>query len=175
MAFVDRVADFLDEQSIAFALIGAAALSARGISRSTYDIDLFTVDTRVLQKALWDPIRPFADVEVRRGDFDDPLKGVVWIQPPTERKIDIVVGRWKWEQDVIERAQPTPSATRSLPTVTAADLILLKLAAGGSQDAWDIGRLLKIADPTVVAEVEQRVPDLKPNARDLWQRILRER
>jgi len=175
VAFVDRVADFLDERSIAFALIGAAALSARGISRSTYDVDLFTVDTRVLQKELWDPIRPLADIEVRRGDFDDPLKGVVWIQPPKERKIDIVVGRWKWEQGVIERAQPTPSAARSLPTVTTADLILLKLAAGGGQDAWDVSRLLNIVDRTVVDEVERRLTDLKQDARLLWQRLLRER
>jgi hypothetical protein len=175
VAFVDRVADFLDEQSIAFALIGAAALSARGISRSTYDVDLFTVDTRVLQKELWNPMRPLAEVEVRRGDFDDPLKGVVWIQPPNERKIDIVVGRWKWEQGVIERAQPTPSIARSLPTVTSADLILLKLAAAGGQDAWDVGRLLEIVDRTVIAEVEERLADLQQDARDLWQRILRER
>jgi hypothetical protein len=172
VAFVDRVADLLDEQHIPFAAIGAWALAARGLTRSTYDVDLFTVDTRVLQKATWDSIQPLAAIEIRRGDFADPLKGVVWIKPPGERKIDIVVGRWKWEQDVIERAKPTPSADRSLPTVTTPDLILLKLAAGGGQDLWDVSRLLKIVDRTVIAEVEQRLPDLKPDARDRWQRIL---
>ena len=175
MAFVDRVADLLDEQHIAFAAIGAWALAVRGLPRSTYDVDLFTVDTRVLEKETWEPIRSLANIEIRRGDFTDPLKGVVWIKPPRERKVDVVVGRWKWEQDVIERAKPTPSANRSLPTVTTPDLILLKLAAGGGQDLWDVGRLLKIVDGTVIAEVEQRLPDLKPDANDRWQRILRKR
>jgi hypothetical protein len=108
------VADLLDEHSIPFALIGAAALSARGISRSTYDVDLFTVDLRVFQKELWDPIRALADIEIRRGDFSDPLKGVIWIKPSN-------------------------------------------------------------VDRNVVDEVEQRLPDLKQEARDLWQLILRDR
>jgi len=58
-----------------------------------------------------------------------------------------------------------------LPVVTAADLVLLKLAAGGSKDAWDIGRLLGVISPQEVAEIEQRLGDLRRDARDLWQRI----
>jgi hypothetical protein len=65
------------------------------------------------------------------------------------------------------------SAAGHLPTVTTSDLILLKLAAGGGQDAWDIGRLLNIASEKVIAEVEERLPDLQKDARELWQRIRR--
>jgi hypothetical protein len=50
-------------------------------------------------------------------------------------------------------------------------LILLKLYAGGSKDAWDITQLLAVLDNSVVAEVEERLPDLQKDARDLWQRI----
>jgi hypothetical protein len=175
VAFVDRIADLFDEQHVAFALIGAAAVAARGVPRSTYDVDLLTVDTRVLGDEIWESIRALAEIQVRRGEFDDPLRGVVWIRPAKERSIDIVVGRWKWQQRVIERAEPTPSENRSLPTVTTADLILLKLAAGGAQDAWDIGRLLAVNHWNVVADVEQRLVDLRPDASDLWKRILSER
>lgn len=175
MAFVDRLADFFDEQRIAFALIGAAAVAARGVPRSSYDVDFLTVDQRVLQDEIWTPIRNLAEVTIRKGDFDDPLRGVVRIRPAKERSVDVVVGRWKWQQHVIERAEPTPSDERSLPTVTTADLILLKLAAGGPQDAWDIDRLLAVAGGSVVTEVEERLPDLQNDARDLWKRMLRER
>lgn len=173
MTLVEHVARFFEEHQIAYALIGASAVAARGLARSTYDVDLFTVDKRVLENEIWEPIRPLAYVEVRRGDLFDPLKGVVWIRPENERPIDVVVGRWKWEQRVIERAELVHSAAGHLPTVTTSDLILLKLAAGGGQDAWDIGRLLNIASEQVIAEVEERLPDLQQDARDLWQRIRR--
>jgi len=70
VVLIERVADLLDEHSIAFALIGAAALATRGVARSTFDIDLLTVDTRVLKKLIWVPIQAEATVDVRRGDFD---------------------------------------------------------------------------------------------------------
>jgi hypothetical protein len=171
VAFVDRVADLFDEQHINFALIGAEALAVRGVPRSSYDVDLLTVDARVLSNELWEPVRILADIEIRRGDLDDPLRGVVKIRPPKEKSIDVVVGRWKWQQRVIERAEATPSEGRMLPTVTTADLILLKLAAGGPQDAWDVTSLLAVTTARVAAEVEERLPDLKHDAKDLWRRI----
>ena len=171
VTLVERVANLFEEQQIAFALIGASAVAARGLPRSTYDVDLLTVDKRVLDDQLWEPIRGFAYVEVRRGDHFDPLKGVVWLRPDRERPIDVVVGRWKWEQRVIERAELVQSQAGYLPTVTTSDLILLKLAANGAQDAWDVGRLLKVVPQEVVAEVEERLPDLQQDARELWKRI----
>jgi hypothetical protein len=171
VTLVERVAKLFEEQQIPFALIGASAVAARGLPRSTYDVDLLTVDKRVLDDEIWGPIRELAYVEVRRGDLFDPLKGVVWIRPESERPIDVVVGRWKWEQRVIERAEWVQSAAGYLPTVTTSDLILLKLAAAGAQDAWDVGRLLKVASEQVIADVEERLPDLQQDARDLWQRL----
>ena len=171
VTLVERVAKLFEEQQIAYALIGASAVAARGLPRSTYDVDLLTVDKRVLDDQLWEPIRAFAYIEVRRGDHFDPLKGVVWLRSDKERPIDVVVGRWKWEQRVIERAELVHSAAGYLPTVTASDLILLKLAASGAQDAWDVSRLLKVVPQEVIAQVEERLPDLQQDARDLWQRI----
>ena len=163
--------DFLDENSIAFAIIGASALATRGVARSTFDIDLLTVDARVLNEPIWAPIQSEVTVDIRRGDFDDPLRGVVRILPLQGRSIDVVLGKWKWERAVIERAELVTAGPRPLPVVTASDLVLLKLAAGGPKDAWDIGRLLGVIKPESLAEVEQRLPDLQPDARALWDRI----
>lgn len=64
---------------------------------------------------------------------------------------------------------------RSVPVARAADLILLKLYAGGGKDAWDITQLLAVLDDSVITEVDECLADLQQDARDLWQRILRER
>ena len=44
MTLVDRVSARLQAAGIPHALIGAAALAAAGVARSTFDIDLLTVD-----------------------------------------------------------------------------------------------------------------------------------
>ena len=43
-----RVVRALEERGIPFALIGAAAMAAHGVSRSTYGTDLFSVGSTAL-------------------------------------------------------------------------------------------------------------------------------
>jgi hypothetical protein len=171
VALLDHLADLLEKSDVAFALIGAEAVAARGVPRATFDIDLFTVDVRVLREEFWSSLSHAADIEIRRGDFDDPLRGVVRIHVVGEPSIDLVVGRWKWEQKMVERAELLSSLR--IRVVTTSDLILLKLAAGGTQDAWDISRLLAVNGEDVVADVEKGLVDLRLDARELWQRIRR--
>jgi hypothetical protein len=163
----ERVVDFLKLRDVRFALIGAAALAVHGISRSTVDIDLLVTDERVLDAPFWTPL--VAAVDVRRGDSEDPLAGVVRCRAAGERDVDIVVGKGAWEQGVLDRAQPMRRHMNDVPTVGAADLILLKLYAGGSQDRWDIEQLLAGDDrEALVATVDARVEALPNAARMLW-------
>jgi hypothetical protein len=56
--------------------------------------------------------------------------------------------------------------------VRASDLILLKLYAGGSQDAWDIEQLLAAGDrETLVVAVNAELDSLPGDARARWRRI----
>ena len=81
MTTVERVCAVLVANGIGHALIGAAALAARGVARSTYDIDLIISDPRVLEPRVWTPLREAgATVDIRRGDAEDPLGGVVRIE-----------------------------------------------------------------------------------------------
>jgi len=68
MTLLGRVVDLLVRRDIPHALIGAAALAARGIARSTFDIDLLTTDAGVLQTEWWSPLqrRPIRSVGGRR-------------------------------------------------------------------------------------------------------------
>jgi len=139
------------------------------------DVDFFVVASIVLKKEFWISFGESVQVDCRPGDFDDSLRGLVRMRDEQGEVVDVVVGKWKWQEGVIQRSEPANMWGRSVPVVRAADLILLKLYAGGGKDAWDITELLGVLDDSVVTEVEERLPDLPPDARALWQRIRAER
>ena len=62
----------------------------------------------------------------------------------------------------------------SVEAAGPADLMLLKLFAGGPQDAWDIDQLLDVV-PAAVPEVEASLAALPADCRSLWRRILEAR
>jgi hypothetical protein len=166
-----RVAGFLEMNAIDYALIGATAVGRYGVTRATMDIDFFVVDAGVLKRDLWTPLGGSVQVDCRPGDFEDSLRGLVRLLDDQGGIVDVVVGKWKWQAGVVERSEPSTIWGRSVPIVRAADLILLKLYAGGGKDAWDITQLLAVLDSSVIAEVEEHLSDLQPDARSLWQRI----
>jgi len=170
---IDRVQNILDRLGVTYALIGGMAVVARGYARFTLDLDLLTTDKRVLQPALWVELSDSGvTVDVRKGDSDDPLAGVVRIGSKPE-VIDIVVGKWKWEQRVIDRAEVLEFEGRSLRVPLASDLILLKLSAGGSIDQQDVVRLLAVGPrDQLVAEVNEKISELPLDAQQLWERLI---
>ena len=165
MTLLERVSGFLFSGDIAHALIGAAALAVHGVSRSTLDQDLLVVDRNVLDASFWTGFSG-AVVDVRRGDDADPLAGVVRIRSDDERDVDVVVGRSIWQEAVLRRA--TRLGAGPLRVVDAADLILLKLYAGGSQDRWDIEQLLALDDGATTANVDERIAPLPDRSREMW-------
>ena len=167
MTLLGDVCGLLSALDIPHALIGAAALAARGIARSTFDIDLLTTDRRVLEQPLWaDLVRAGVSVDVRRGDADDPLAGVVRISAPGQRPVDLVVGRYAWQARAVERAD---TARIGPPVVTTVDLILLKLYAGGAQDLWDVRELLRASEAQpLVDAVEGELVALPAAMRAAW-------
>jgi hypothetical protein len=164
MIALDRVTAVLDEHHISHALIGAAALAARGIARSTYDIDLLTTDLRVLDPGVWDTLPPDA-VDIRRGDAEDPLAGVIRISLRTDRPVDVVVGKHPWQERAVVRAEAIAGSTR---VVLARDLVLLKLYAGGTQDLWDVRELLALGDTPLREEVTADLAALPKPLQQLW-------
>ena len=142
------------------------ALAARGAARATLDLDLLTADERVLHPTFWN-----IDVDVRKGDFDDPLRGVIRIAG--HEPIDVVVGRYKWQRDIVERAEPVMVRGISVPVPTIGDLILLKLFAGGYRDLNDVSELLGIGSrDQLVAAVTSALRDLPAEMNERWRRLL---
>lgn len=167
MTLLTRVVERLAAASIPHALIGAAALAVRGVARSTFDIDLLTTERRVLDGDLWSPlVEAGIEVDCRRGDADDPLAGVVRLAQTGQRPVDLIVGRYIWQARAVARAEVTGDGP---PVVTAADLILLKLFAGGTQDLWDVRELLRQSGAeAVAADVEASLVDLPASLRERW-------
>lgn len=175
MSLVSEVIAVLATQGIRSAVIGAAALALHGASRATEDVDLLAVDSRCLDDRLWDALRRGGTrCDIRRGDDDDPLAGVVRCERTGERTVDLVVGRAAWQRQVIERASALRLVPHEpeLPVVGPADLVLLKLYAGGPQDAWDIRQLLLgPAGAMIRQEVGERLDDLPLEGRSLWEEL----
>jgi hypothetical protein len=173
MTLLEQVVGTLQREGIPHALIGAGALAVHGVSRSTLDHDLLAMDTRALDRAMWGEW-PGVDIDIRRPDADDPLAGVIRFRAAGERDVDLVVGRGAWQRDIISRAGPLRIGDTDVQVVTAADLVLLKLYAGGTQDRWDIEQLLA-AEPSdkLRAQVESRLPALPLRCRELWSTTFR--
>jgi hypothetical protein len=112
-------------------------------------------------------------VDVRSGDDADPLAGVVRLSAADQRTVDVVVGRHPWQAAVARRAVATRVGSASVPVAVPADLVLLKLYAGGPQDAWDVQQLLAAVPdaPTLSREVERGLASLPADAVELWRRI----
>lgn len=174
MSLLDRVTAVLGGAGVRYAVIGAAAMAAHGVARSTHDIDLLTLARACLDAGLWTPLADAGvDVSVTRGDAADPLAGVVRFEEPGKRPVDLVVGRHRWQTRVLERAQPAVIHGSRVPAVQARDLVALKLFAGGAQDAWDIAQLLAGPDrEALIAAVTADIDELPAPCRAFWERIL---
>lgn len=170
MTNLERVCGALDASGIPHALIGAAALAARGVARSTYDIDLLTADDRVLAIMVWSPLTIAGlRVDIRKGDAEDPLGGVVRIEAASERPVDVVLAKHAWQSRAVERAEEVAGGP---PIVLARDLVLLKLYAGGPQDLWDIAELVRQPQAgSLVAEVTADVVHLSSEMQERWARF----
>src|SRR5262249_17333989 len=113
------------------------------------------------------------DITMHRGDVDDPLAGVVRLRARGGGgPLDVVIGRSGWMSAVLERAASSEVDGVHLPVARRADLILLKLYAGGAQDGWAIEQRLAGAESdAVIEDVERELPRLPPHASQLWRRI----
>lgn len=167
---IGAITERLEAAGVAFAVIGAAAMSALGFPRQTLDFDLLVTDRRVLDERFWGGLGVAAQVRV--GDGDDPLAGVVRFEKPA---VDVVIGRFRWKAEALGRAIRLQVGGRTLPVVTLGDLILLKLHAGGYRDAADVRMMLDGAGRETVEHVERVLPALDADARRLWDEVRDER
>jgi predicted nucleotidyltransferase len=165
---LESVIRVLETASVPYALIGGVALAARGAGRSTIDLDLLTTNRSVLRRDFWTSFA--SPIDVRVGDPDDPLAGVVRISG--EEPIDVVVGKYRWQSEVVGRAQPVEIFGVTIPVARTEDLILLKLFAGGPRDLEDVRQILRLGNrEQLVAGVAAHLGDLPDEMRSRWRAL----
>ncbi|HSK80172.1 MAG TPA: hypothetical protein VLQ45_27205 [Thermoanaerobaculia bacterium] len=149
-------------------------MAVHGLNRTTLDADLMALDPACLDRQTWTDLNAQGvDVEITKGDLTDPLAGVARFETPGQPPVDLVIGKFTWQREMIERAPLRSYADLELPILGPADLILLKLYAGGPQDAWDILQVLEGPDRERLIEVvERELPRLPERCSALWKRVL---
>jgi hypothetical protein len=168
-----RITGHLRETATPFAVIGAVALAVHGAPRYSSDIDLMVADTKVLERGFWSKA-PLVPVELRRGDGDDPLAGlVVFPTEPGAIPVEVVVGKGYAARVALESAQENPQL--GCAVVTPLGLALLKLEAGGTRDIHDL-LALDEAQRTLTGwglteAVAPHVPSLSRHAQGAWIRL----
>ncbi len=174
MKRAEPVCRFLESIGASYALIGGHAVSIRGYPRMTIDYDFLTTDRRVLQAETWQVLQAAgASVDARKGEYDDPLAGVVHLTLADGTECDVIVAKWKWEQGVIDRAELLDVDGVVLPVPRTSDLILLKLSAGGEHDLRDASILLRVSDrERVISEVDEHIESLSADSQLAWRRLL---
>jgi hypothetical protein len=174
MSLLRRVFEVVESRSVPVALIGGVALAAHGVIRATKDADLLATDLRLLDATIWKPLEAESvTVSVNKGESDDPLAGVVRFRRDPEPPVDLVLGRERWLDGVLARRQPVELSGESLQVVTAADLVLLKLDAGGPIDLIDARLLLAGPDGQQLRKlVEDRATDLPQRLREPLKKLL---
>ena len=165
MERLPKIVDRLRQGDVPFALIGAAAMSVHGFARQTFDIDFLTTKRSILHP---DFCAGFPSADVRIGDFDDPLAGVVRFEDPN---LDIVVGKFRWQSEMVDRAVNASVGGTILPVVTLPDLIALKLDAGGFRDLNDVRMMCATENPERDQAVEKTLGQMPGNLREVWSQV----
>lgn len=135
-----RVATQAADLGIPTALIGAMALAVHGYVRATEDVDLGVCTTfSPSMQVLRDRLRELGlTVTLRAPDDDDPLNGVLVVKQG-DALVEVVNLRGRLGRTTVDRAEDLGGALRC---VRAADLLALKLFAGGRSSNNDVHELL---------------------------------
>lgn len=164
----------LDARALKYCLIGATALSAHGFARYTADVDLLTMSELPLSSDFWAGFAG-ATANIVRGDYDDPFAGVVRFHELAVPH-ELLVGRGYAMLHAVQHARQ--EQTVGCPVASPLSLVLLKLVAGGPQDAFDIISFLDVqaalGKDDWVTSVDEHLSKLPIEAQGLW-KTLREK
>lgn len=159
----------LERLGIPFMLVGAAALAVRGVTRGSHDIDFMTTDSIALTQEWELEIPEPMSFELFRGDYDDPLQGTVRFSREGASPVDLVVAKWTWQRDVIDRSEPFELGSFRTTVPRTEDLVLLKIEAGSPLDHRDAEQLIAIHGEGIIEAVDRRMPELPAGLRKSWE------
>jgi hypothetical protein len=144
LLLLDAVA-VLKTACIDYAVVGAMAAAVHGVVRASTDADaVLSIGVREAQRlqALF-AAAAFA-VELRKGDFGDPIAAVLEARDSFDNRVDLLIGLKGMDAAVFSRAMEVAFGGEVIKVVGREDFIAMKLFAGGPQDLSDA----KLAAPS---------------------------
>lgn len=132
------VVSVLTARKIPYAVIGAMAASVHGLVRASMDADavlsLTILEIPTLEKKFG---AAGFQTELRRGDPDDPISGVLTLADTYNNRVDLLVGIRGLDPAAFSRTVELLFHGTALRVVGLEDFISMKIFAGGPQDLSD--------------------------------------
>ena len=141
------VIQILNQFKIPYAIIGAFAASFYGIVRASLDADaLIFFDNENGIKQLCSALKEKGlRVKYKRGDANDPVKGVINVQDTYQNRVDLLLGIRGMKQDVFQRISQSKFMDCSIKVIGPEDFIAMKIFAGSPKDIQDVIGVLDIS------------------------------
>lgn len=135
-----------DKLGVDYAIIGGAAVIARGLPRHTEDVDAAIwgpdVDLDRLVEALSDA--GFALRTTDAVDFARTRQVLLLVDTDRDLPIDVSLAWMPFEREALDRAAPLDTSLGRIVTATAEDLVVFKAVAWRPQDIADVERLVEL-------------------------------
>lgn len=157
LLLLDVVA-LLDEQRIAYGVVGALAASVYGTVRATTDADALVSVSAAKLGGLEKKLRKTGvTARLHRGDAEDPVLSLLAIDDRFGNRVDLLGGLRGLDPAVFERTLAVPFSGRTLRIIGREDFIAMKCFAGGPQDIADAEEALRSAGRGIDLDLLRRV------------------
>ena len=152
------VVDLLATEQIDYAVIGALAASIHGAIRASMDADavlsLGLQEAGKLEHAF--KAAQFR-TELARGDFEDPIPGLLRLSDGFGNRVDLLIGLRGLEAAAFSRAVEVPFKGKTLKFIGREDFIAMKVFAGGPVDIADAARAVSAAGASLDVALARRL------------------
>ncbi len=152
------VIDALATGGVDYAVIGALAASVHGTVRASLDADaVLSVDPREASRLKLLLEMAGFQVELNRGDSEDPIAALLRVSDRHENRVDLLLGLRGMELGAFSRVVAVPFQGAALKFIGREDFIAMKAFAGGPVDLLDAASALDAADQSLDVELLRRI------------------
>jgi hypothetical protein len=156
-----QVATVLRDSGIDYATVGAIAASFHGVVRTSMDADavlrMTVQELGALQKK-FDALG--LRTELRRGDYEDPIAGMLLTSDDFGNRVDLIAGLRGLDSAAYGRTIDVPFIGGTLRVIGREDFIAMKCFAGGPVDLMDARRAVAVNKETLDTKLLNRLLDL---------------
>ena len=153
------VIQVLNKSKIPYAVIGAFAASFYGVVRASLDADviIFFEDKTGIEQLCATFKKRKLRINYRRGDFNDPVRGVINIQDSFKNSVDLLTGIRGMSNDVFGRVKKARFMGRSIKVISKEDFIAMKIFAGSPKDIQDAIGVLDVSGEKINLSVLKKL------------------